>query len=88
MVKGEWIIVPETMRCKNWVNGIEIVFDMDSAGKVIGKIRYIPPELSERISSPFIFSVYVLQMWQQATELFTKIYYKKKRRILGERAGT
>jgi hypothetical protein len=80
MVKGEWIIVPEAMRCKNWVNGIEVIFDVDSAGKVFGRIRYIPPELSERISSPLVFSVYVLRMWQQATDLFTRIYYKRKRR--------
>ncbi|MDR1949167.1 MAG: hypothetical protein LBQ38_07230 [Spirochaetaceae bacterium] len=82
MVKGEWIIFPEARRCKNWVNGIEVVFDVDDADEVVGIIRYIPPELSKQISTPFIFSLYVYKMWRQATELFKKIYYKKKRRSL------
>jgi hypothetical protein len=77
MVKGDWIIFPETGRCKNWVNGIEIVFHFTREKTLQSKINYIPPALKENIPGTMDLTLYVLKMWRQATELFKKVYLKK-----------
>jgi hypothetical protein len=77
MVKGEWIVFPEARRCKNWVNGIEIVFYITSQNTVQSRIHYIPPALMSKIPGTIDLAIYVFKMWRQATEIFKKVYYKK-----------
>jgi hypothetical protein len=77
MVKGNWIIFPETGRCKNWVNGIEIVFYSTGKNTLQSKIHYIPPALMEQIPGAMDLALYVFKMWRQATEIFKKVYFKK-----------
>jgi hypothetical protein len=77
MVKGEWIVFPEAMRCKNWVNGIEIVFFITAKNTVESKIQYIPPALLEQFPLTIDLAMYVFKMWRQATEIFKKVYFKK-----------
>lgn len=77
MVKGDWIVFPKEMRCKNWVNGIEVHFHFNETCQIEGKIQYIPPHLIERI--PFILNpaTFLFRIQRQATLMFRKIYYKK-----------
>jgi hypothetical protein len=77
MVKGDWIIFPAEGRCKNWVNGIEIVFYNTGKNTLQSRIHYIPPALVEKTPSAMDLAIYVFKMWRQATELFKKVYLKK-----------
>jgi hypothetical protein len=78
MVKGDWILHLDGMRCKNWVNGIEVVFFFDNEGALKGKIHYIPQMLIEQSSDAIEIAVLVYRMRQQATALFKRIYHKKR----------
>ncbi|WP_010254500.1 hypothetical protein [Treponema primitia] len=87
MVKGPWIINVDAMRCKNWVNGIEVVFHLDETGRPLGKIMPPPRGLSERIPQIQNRMIYVCRMWQRATAVFYKVYYRHlfREQWVGER---
>jgi hypothetical protein len=77
MVKGEWIVFPKEMRCKNWVNGIAVNFYFNEADEIEGRIQYVPPRISEGIPPSPNQSIFLFKMWRQATLIFKKAYYKK-----------
>jgi hypothetical protein len=78
MVKGEWIIFPDEMRSKNWANGIEVSFCFNESSKLEGKIRYVPPQLINRMPSALNLAVFLCRQWRQACSTFEKAYYRKK----------
>jgi hypothetical protein len=77
MVRGEWIVNLKDMRCKNWVNGIEIKFFLNEENVPEGRIRYCPQELIENLPGSIDFIMYLYKMWRNATCVFKKAYYKK-----------
>jgi hypothetical protein len=77
MVRGDWIINVEKMRCKNWVNGMEITFCIAKGAFIVGKIQYIPREFIEKIPMTRYRALYIYKMWRNATEIFKKVYLKK-----------
>ncbi|MFP3043706.1 hypothetical protein LQZ19_17990 [Treponema primitia] len=87
MVKGSWIINVDAMRCKNWINGIEVVFRLDEKGRPLGKIMPLPNGLSERIPRVQDRMIYVCRMWQRATLVFYRVYYRQlfREQWMGER---
>jgi hypothetical protein len=80
MVMGEWIVFTREMRCKNWVNGIEVNFCVNEANRVEGKISYIPPEIIEGMPATINLAIFLFRMWRQATIAFERDYYRKKPR--------
>jgi hypothetical protein len=76
MVRGEWIIFPKEMRCKNWRNGIEIVFALNEKKIPEGKVR-LPPALAKQFPFAIDRFLYVYKMWRQAASLLKKVYLKK-----------
>jgi hypothetical protein len=76
MVKGSWIISIEGMRCKNWINGIEVVFHLDERGLPMGKIMPLPGGLSDKLPLVQDRMIYVCHMWQRACAIFYKAYYR------------
>ncbi|MDR0386634.1 MAG: hypothetical protein LBH57_01225 [Treponema sp.] len=78
MVKGEWIVFPKEMRCKNWVNGIEVRFHFNESSQIEGKIQYVPPHLTKRIPCAINPDIFLFRMWRQATMIFRKAYYRKR----------
>jgi hypothetical protein len=89
MVRGAWIINFHTMRCKNWVNGIEVVFHLDENGHPAGKLMPLPEELAEKIPKLQERLAYVCRMWQRATLVFYRAYYRHlfRARYMGEGQG-
>jgi hypothetical protein len=77
MVRGDWIVNVEKMRCKNWVNGMEITFGIIKGAFIVGKIQYIPQELIETIPVARYRALYIYKMWRNAMEIFKKVYFKK-----------
>ncbi|MDR3129970.1 MAG: hypothetical protein LBU18_00310 [Treponema sp.] len=78
MVKGNWIVFLKEMRCKNWVNGIDVGFYFDKTGRIEGKIQYLPPRLLEQISLFPNPGVFLFRMRYQAALIFRKIYLKRQ----------
>jgi hypothetical protein len=78
MVKGDWIVFPKEMRCKNWANGIEVTFYFNETRQIEGKIQYIPPHLISRIPFTLNPAIFLFRMRRQATMVFRKVYYKKR----------
>jgi hypothetical protein len=77
MVRGDWIFYLDGMRCKNWVNGIEVVFSFDPGGILKGTIHHIPPALMLQSPGALEIAVLAYRMRQQATALFKRIYQKR-----------
>jgi hypothetical protein len=84
MVKGEWIVFPKEMRCKNWVNGIEVRFYFNESSQIEGKIQYIPARLTKRIPFTANPDIFLFRMWRQATLIFRKAYYKKQLNLVSK----
>jgi hypothetical protein len=78
MVKGNWIVFPKEMRCKNWVNGIEVAFRFNENNQIVGAVRYVPPRLTKK--DPFIRNpcIFLFRTCREATLIFRKIYRKKR----------
>ncbi|GHV28650.1 hypothetical protein AGMMS4952_12900 [Spirochaetia bacterium] len=78
MVKGAWIINLRTMYCKNWVNGIGVVFHPDENGRLVGKLMPLPTalsgELNEKIPVERERMAYIYRMWQRATVIFYRAW--------------
>lgn len=81
MVKGDWIVNVRDMRCKNWVNGIEVVFYLNREKMLEGKIQHIPEELIESKPLAFDLAVYLYRMWNRAASIFYRAYYKQQRPV-------
>jgi hypothetical protein len=80
MVRGNWIINLEQMRCKNWVNGIEVVFYTREGGETVeGTIQYVPQEIFEKIPATVDFVLYMYRMWRSASYVFKKAYFRRKK---------
>lgn len=77
MVKGDWIVFPKEMRCKNWVNGVEVRCRFNESSQVDGKIEYIPPGLIEQIPVSLNPVIFLFRMRRQAVLVFTKACNKK-----------
>jgi hypothetical protein len=80
MVKGDWIVNVRDLRCKNWVNGIEVVFYLNEEKLPVGKIGYIPEELIKSKPLSIDLVLYIYKMWSRATSIFYKAYYRQKSR--------
>jgi hypothetical protein len=78
MVIGSWIVSTENMRCKNWMNGIEITFTLSENNTLQGRISTIPEELFKEMPTTIIRAFYIYKMWRTATYIFKKIYLKKQ----------
>jgi hypothetical protein len=78
MVKGDWIIFLKEMRCKNWVNGVEVRFYFNENCQIEGKIEYIPPGLREGIPFSPNQVIFLFRMRRQATLVFMKACRKKR----------
>jgi hypothetical protein len=76
MVKGSWIISINAMRCKNWINGIEVVFHLDEQGQPVGRIIPLPEGLYDKLPRGQDRMIYVCRMWQRACVIFYKAYYR------------
>jgi hypothetical protein len=81
MVKGAWIINLHTLRCKNWVNGMEVVFQLDESKRPVGKLMPLPEalsaELDEKIPVTRERMAYICRMWQRATVIFYRAWYRQ-----------
>ncbi|MDR1108960.1 MAG: hypothetical protein LBL19_07995 [Spirochaetaceae bacterium] len=77
MVIGSWLVNKEKMRCKNWINGIEVLFTVNENHTIQGKITAIPEELLKEMPTTVVRAVYIHKMWRKATHIFKKIYLKK-----------
>jgi hypothetical protein len=84
MVKGAWIITVREMRCKNWVNGLEIVFRLNSDGQLVGSILPPPASFWDKLPPELNVSNFLFRMRRQATILFYRVYYQ---RLLKSRYG-
>jgi hypothetical protein len=80
MVKGDWIVNVRDMRCKNWVNGIEIVFYLNKDKAPVGTIRYIPKALIKSKPLTIDLVLYAYRMWHRASAIFYRAYYRQKLR--------
>jgi hypothetical protein len=78
MVVGSWIVSKENMRCKNWINGIEITFTLDEDNTLKGRISFIPKGLFKEMPTTILRAFYIYKMWRTATHIFKKIYLKKR----------
>ncbi|MFP3089445.1 hypothetical protein LQZ21_03870 [Treponema sp. TIM-1] len=77
MVVGSWIVSKENMRCKNWINGIEITFTLSENNTLKGRISFIPKGLFKEMPTTILRAFYIYKMWRTATHIFKKIYLKK-----------
>jgi hypothetical protein len=77
MVKGDWIVNIKDMRCKNWVNGIEVVFYLNKEKLPVGKIQHIPEKLLEGKSLTIDLVFFLYKMWTRASAVFYKAYYRQ-----------
>jgi hypothetical protein len=77
MVKGAWIITVREMRCKNWVNGLEIVFRLDGNGQPAGSILPPPASFWDKLPQTLDVSTFLRRMRRQATILFYRAYYQR-----------
>jgi hypothetical protein len=77
------------MRCKNWVNGIEIVFHVGGTNNEIveGMIQYVPQEIFENIPATVDFVLYLYKVWRSAMYTFKRVYFKKNNRRRNESGG-
>jgi hypothetical protein len=87
MVKGSWIISIKGMRCKNWVNGIEVIFHLNEWGQLVGKIMPLPGGLRDKLPPVQDRNVYVCHMWQRACTVFYKAYYRSLSRGIMQGKG-
>jgi hypothetical protein len=80
MVKGAWIINLHTMRCKNWVNGIEVSFHLDENGRLMGTLMSLPAalpgELRKKIPTGQEQAAYICRMWRRAIVVFYRAWYR------------
>jgi hypothetical protein len=77
MVVGSWLVSKENMRCKNWINGIEITFALTENNTLRGRISAIPEALFKEMPTAIIRALYIYKMWRTATYIFKKVYLKK-----------
>ncbi|MDR2629385.1 MAG: hypothetical protein LBC60_00520 [Spirochaetaceae bacterium] len=80
MVVGSWIVSTENMRCKNWINGMEITFTLTENNDLKGRISVIPKERLSEIPTLALRAFYIHKMWRNATYIFKKLYLKKDQR--------
>jgi hypothetical protein len=78
MVKGDWIVNIRDMRCKNWVNGIEVVFYLNREKMLVGKIQHIPEKLIKGKSPAIELVSYLHKMWNRAASIFYRAYYRQR----------
>jgi hypothetical protein len=78
MVKGDWIVNVRDMRCKNWVNGIEVVFYLNREKMLMGKIQHIPEKLIENKPLTIDLLIYLYRMWNRAASIFYRAYYRQR----------
>jgi hypothetical protein len=76
MVKGAWIVTLREMRCKNWVNGIEVVFHVGENGEPAGSILPLPDKIWEKIPKALDMMFFLYRMRQRATSVFYRAYYR------------
>jgi hypothetical protein len=76
MVKGAWIVKVGKMRCKNWINGLEVVFHPDANGQPTGSI--LPPldNFWDNFPRDMDRGLFLCRMWQRATIVFYRAYYQ------------
>jgi hypothetical protein len=77
MIKGAWIVTLREMRCKNWMNGLEIVFHLGKNGQPEGSI--LPPSDKFWAKTPktLDMALFLRRMLRRATVVFYQVYYRR-----------
>jgi hypothetical protein len=65
------------MRCKNWINGIEVVFHLGENGRPAGSILPLPDEFWDKIPKTMDATFFLHRMRRRATVLFYRAYYRQ-----------
>lgn len=85
MVKGAWIVTVGEMRCKNWMNGLEVVFHLGDNGQPAGSILPPPDRFWDKIPQTVDMSIFLRRMRRRATIVFYRAYYRHLFKIQYER---